>query len=283
MISCASIPQVQSSRPSKTITIDGLKNDWDDKSFYIEDANLSLMISNDDQYLYIYASTAEKMPLLARGVTIWFDSTAGKDKYFGLHFPLGMEGNFHPAMMKKSAELNSADERGKDLGPFNDPIAEMDKFEILGENKKDKRTFFLKDKSPIKVALKDNQFYIAYEARIPLYILDSFNYAIKPGAKKEISLGFEFGELEKSSSNRRGSGMMPPGEGGTMPPGEGGGMTPGEGGGDMMPPNSGGMGGPGGGRGGRSGNRGGRGGAHSGTARPDVAEMDDFWIKVILK
>ena len=262
---CSSIPQIQSERIAKTIIIDGDKSDWNDKSVYIEDANLSLMVANDDNFLYIYAYSADKMGFLRRGLTVWIDSSANDEKYFGLHFPIVYKNmEMRPMLNRKDDFENNTDRKRFD--PLNDLIAGMDKFEILGEDKKDKKTFFLKENTPIKVALKDNQFYIAYEARVPLNKTENYKYSVDPGKDKTITLGFEFGELK--SPNRGRGGMMR--EGGTPP------------GGGMMPPDGGGTGaGPGGGMDGRGG-RGSRAGARA-PEEMQAQDMDDFTIKVILK
>lgn len=278
LISCSSMKQIESFNPSKPIRIDGLKEDWDDKSFYIEDTNMSLMISNDDQFLYIYAATTEKMPLLTRGLTIWFDSTGGKDNYFGIHFPLGMQGkqpqfNILPSETEgKYPNDNPPQNRDKMMS---NPLLDMDKFEILGAEKKDKRTFYLKDDIPIKIAILDNQFFISYEARIPLYPTENFKYAINPGKNKTISLGFEFGEIESRKTRSGNRSFGEPGAGG--PPPDGGGFgNPG------TPPDGGGFGRPGGG------GRTGRGGTRGNQSPPDSPEsqnsdVEDFWIKINLK
>lgn len=275
-ISCSSMKQIESFKPSKSIKIDGLKEDWDDRSFYIEDANMSLMISNDDQFLYIYAATTEKMPLLTRGLTIWFDSTGSKDNYFGIHFPLGNQGKIPQFNMLprenegKYPDDNTPQNRDKMM---NNPLLDMDKFEILGASKKDKKTFYLKDDIPIKIAILDNQFFISYEARIPLYPSENFKYAINPGKNKIISLGFEFGEIEsrKIRSGDRNFG----GPGG--PPPDGGGF-----GGSGGPPDGGGFGGPGGGsRTGRGGMRGNQ--SPPGSPESQNSDVEDFWLKVTLK
>ena len=139
----------------------------------------------------------------------------------------------------------------------------------------------MKEDSPIKVAIKDKPFAVSYEARIPLYLVNNFKYAINPSASKTISIGFEFGELSKKGK-RSGGGMGGPG-GGAPPDGGGGGMG-GPGGGAPPDGGGGGMGGPGGGMG-RGGSRGsGRGGrSNSPGGAPEMADMEDFWIKVILK
>lgn len=274
-MSCSSMKEIHSFTPSNQIKIDGLKEDWDDKSVYIEEANMSLMISNDDNFLYIYAATTEKMPFLSRGLTIWIDSTGGKDTYFGIHFPLGsqskkMQFDIPNSDNKFPDENNPAEFKNRIP---NNPLLEMDRFEIVGSNKKDKKTFYLKDDVPIKLAVRDNQFFISYEAKIPLYPTENFKYAINPGNNKIISLGFEFGEME-SKKSRSSSGFGGPGG----PPPDGGGFgSPG----GTPPDGSGGFGGPGGS--GRSGRGNTRGSQPPGSQGEQYSDIDDFWLKVSLK
>jgi len=96
---------------------------------------------------------------------------------------------------------------------MSNPLLDMDRFEILGADKKDKRTFYLKDDIPIKIAILDNQFFISYEARIPLYPSENFKYAINPGKNKTISLGFEFGEIESRKTRSGNRSFGEPGQG----------------------------------------------------------------------
>ena len=203
LISCSGLPQIQSENPQTHIVIDGDKNDWSDKSVFIKEANLSLMVSNDDEYLYIFASIPNSMEFLSRGLTIWFDSTGNKRYYFGLHYPLAMRERIDRDFPNRQNEQpNDKDQPSERRRMLADQLLQMDKYEILGEEQKEKRTFYIKDDNPIQVALKEDQSSINYEARIPLHIIDDFGYAIKPNKDKPISLSFEFGSLERMRQGR---------------------------------------------------------------------------------
>lgn len=203
LVSCSGLPQLQSENPQFSIIIDGDKNDWSDKSVFIQDANLSLMVSNDNEYLYIFASIHNSMEFLGRGLTIWFDNTGGKKYYFGLHYPLGIRERTNINFSNRQNEqFDSEHQRSERRKILSEQLLQMDRYEILGEEQKDTRTFYSKDNTPVQVALKEDQSYINYEARIPLHIIDDFLYAIAPNKDKPISLGFEFGDFERNRQGR---------------------------------------------------------------------------------
>lgn len=202
-ISCSGLPQLQSENPKTPIVIDGDKNDWSDKSVFIKDANLSFMVSNDDKYLYIFASIPNGMEFLARGLTIWFDNKGKEKSYFGLHYPLGMSGRTNPGFPNRPNEqLGDEDMQSERRRMLAEQLLQMDRYEIVGEKQKDKKTFYTKDNNSIQVALKEYQSSINYEARIPLHITDGFDYAIKPNQDNPILLDFEFGSFERNRQGR---------------------------------------------------------------------------------
>lgn len=203
LISCSGVPQIQSENPKTPIVIDGDKNDWSDKSVFIKDANLSLMISSNDEYLYIFASIPNGMEFLSRGLTIWFDNTGKERSYFGLHYPLGMSGRANTGFLNRQNEQpTDEDLQSERRRMLAEQLLQMDKYEILGEEQKEKKTFYIKDNNPLQVALKEDQSSINYEARIPLNIMESFGYAIQPNKDKPISLSFEFGNFERNRQGR---------------------------------------------------------------------------------
>jgi hypothetical protein len=227
------------------------------------------MVSNDGEYLYIFASTSNTMEFLSRGLTIWFDSTGNEKSYFGLHYPLGMRGGSNRDFpMQQNEQRDNEDQRLERRRMLSEELLQMDKYEILGEEQKEKKTFYIKDNTPIQVALKEYEFSINYEARIPLHIMGDFAYAIKPKKDKPISLGFEFGSFER---NRQGRGRQ------NNPdrfPTEG--MEPGR------PPT-----GDGSSTGTQNPTRRRRGengpGPGATRERPNFSTMENFWIKVVPK
>jgi hypothetical protein len=198
-----------------------------------------------------------QMQMMASGFTVWFDPEGGKNKAFGIHFPLGTRGQPPPT------GIEGGDNR-------QDPQRLMEQtqreLEILGPGKEDRERIPLMQVQGINVKIGNDQGFLVYELRVPLRKSADHPYAIGIGNNKAIGIGFETTEpnLEKMKEQMGGS----PGGGG-MPPGGGGiGGPPGGGG---MPPGGGGMGGPPGG--GRPG---------MGPLGGEQAQSLKLWTRVVL-
>jgi hypothetical protein len=84
--------KMQSNWRENEIEIDGSQTDWKGALTFLEKKNLSFGFMNDDHYLYACLVTGDPMlqsKILRMGFTIWFDATGGKDKKYGIRFPIG--------------------------------------------------------------------------------------------------------------------------------------------------------------------------------------------------
>jgi hypothetical protein len=77
----------------KEIVIDADDNDWQDYPlFYDEKTRSCIGVYNDDANLYLCFQTMDEdiqRQILSQGLFVWFNSTGGKDKQFGVCFPTG--------------------------------------------------------------------------------------------------------------------------------------------------------------------------------------------------
>jgi hypothetical protein len=242
MCGCSGAMQLSSAWRDREIVVDGSDSDWRGATAYIKGSNLSLGIRNDNDYLYacvIIMDRQMQMQMMALGFTVWFDPEGGKDKVFGIHFPLGMEGP-RPATALE----------GRDNAEEFQKITEQSQreLEIMGPGKKDRQRMLLMQVQGINVQIGSVQGFLVYELKVPLRKSADHPYAIGIDSVQAIGVGFETTELNLERMKEQ-LGGMPEGGGNGGPPMGGGGMPPGGGGrpGGGGPPGGGpGMGPPGG-------------------------------------
>jgi hypothetical protein len=269
----------------RPIDIDGSDAEWENAKMYIEEANLSLGLFNDAEYLYVSLVTADRnveRQIMGQGLTVWFDAKGGKNKTFGVHFPLGMRGRGPDGRPSgEDREMLPSSGGGEPEGGYTPPAFDrgdreggmpsfdrgerifgrvQTEMEILGPGKNDRMILPLDGKQGIEVRTGHDNDRLVYELKVPLAASDSFAYAVGAVSGKTFSIGFETPEMDRSRMPGRREGMGGPGDGFGGP---GGGMgIPG--------------GGPGGGMGGH---RGGPGGAREGGfTQPKPLKL---WMNVV--
>jgi len=92
---CTLLSQGYSSQlwSQEQVNIDGDESDWQEALTYVEGKNVSLGVKNDGEFLYVCLVSTDRMlrrQMMMRGFTVWFDPDGGKEKTFGLRFPIGM-------------------------------------------------------------------------------------------------------------------------------------------------------------------------------------------------
>ena len=239
----------------KEILIDGNSSDWLGALVYLEDNGVSVGIQNDEHDLYICLlaeSSFLRSQVMRRGFTIWFDQAGGKDKRFGIKFPLGMP--IPETRLQARNELTDRIDREQKL----ERIESLnDKLEIVGPGKDDQRRIPLNKVKGIEVFIDAASGLLVYELKVPLKQSEGNPYAIQASAGDTIGVGFEMPKIDRGALR----GERPGGAGVQS----GGGI-------------SGGMGGKGGMRGGgRSGGRGGMGRSSS-----EAGKGLKIWVKTLL-
>lgn len=260
---CASTMNLPSHWNENKIVVDGKNNDWD-VTYLIDDNKLVIGFVNDSSFVYMLLATNDR-PLatsLMRGITVWFDPQGGKEKTFGIHYPLGGM-SLRGARRGAGQESDTLTEAPERIGSVPTEL------EILGPGKDDRHKMQVMETGGIQANanLAGNSF--VYEIRVPYS--EAYPFSIKTKPASVIGLG-----LETAQAGTSGKGQPRGGKGGGLKGGgEGGGMGGGSEGGGV------GGGGYGGGSGGmRGGGRGGRGG--SGQKGSETTESLDIWIKVPL-
>jgi uncharacterized membrane protein YgcG len=240
----------------KEILIDGNSSDWLGALVYLEDNGVSVGIQNDEHDLYICLlaeSSFLRSQVMRRGFTLWFDPAGGKDKTFGIKFPLGLPiPETRPQARIEPIDRIDREQKLESMESLND------KLEILGPGKADHRMIPLNKVKGIEVFIEAASGLLVYELKVPLKQSEDYPYAIKASAGDTLGIGFEMPKLDREALR----GERPDGAGIRS----GGGV-------------SGGMAGKGGMRGG-GGRSGGRGGMS--RSRPEVGKGLKIWVKTLL-
>jgi len=272
--SCGSI-DITSTLRNRAITIDGDAKDWSGLSLYTE-KKVSVSVCNDSTELYILLTTSDRSlqrQFSATGVNIWFDTTGGSDKTYGIHYPVRMPGGFGPqqrgTLGERQEEPRDAREHpGAMQGEPGEPSLMMDvnsnDFEILGPGDDEKEVVSLMQAKDVKLKMSSSSGLLVFELRVPLVRDPLHPHGIGARSANAIGVGVETPKFDLPQMGEHG-GRGP--RGGGSQDGEG----PGMGGGGGMPP--GGMGG--GGRGGPGG------GGPPGGGQKQSTESVSLWAKVI--
>lgn len=230
---------------SREVTVDGLDSEWDGARSYIAGAKGSIGVLNDDEYLYICLTTGHpdiKRQVMTRGFTLWFDPSGGKDRVFGIRFPVGMGGPNSQPMMAAQSMSDSTDMHER----FRRMSREL---EILGPGEGERREMLVATVSGIDVGMEVSEHRFTYELKIPIAKTEGHPFAIGTHAGDQIGVRFETPKPDREAM-RENVGLRGGGRGG---------MGNGKGGG-----------------------RGGRGGGMGGGRRPQMLEPLDLWARVQL-
>lgn len=256
---CSSASEVTAIAPSKPIIIDGKSDDWAGHLLYYRNEKLTLGVSNDNDFVYLCVMSSDQSvyrTILMRGLTVWFDTTGGSGKYFGMRFPT------------EAAPPDMQANREEPPGTMDEMMVRRaegaTKLSVIG-TKKDTRTEMLlpgKNGLDARIGYKPGVF--VYEMKVPLGV--DLGDGLKLAFSRDNQLGIR---LETTEMEKRMPSMRDKSQGGSADGGGEGGMQAGNEG--MQ------------GEGGREGGRGGRGGRQGGPGGKDDSHQSqsiDFLMKV---
>lgn len=179
---CGGTALVTSSEPGEPVVVDAQLNEWGGKLQTLSSKDgLLAGVQNDDKHLYLSLSTrnvASIGSIMRAGLIVWVDPVGGKEKTFGIRFPLGLS-------------MDDAGERRLSEGAAADRVRierSTQEVEIIGADGQAIRRH--KDSIPgIVAAVEADQGVLTYEIQVPLAHTDGVLYAIgaKPG--QEIGIG----------------------------------------------------------------------------------------------
>lgn len=209
---CGGAAPLTSSAPGEPVVVDAQLNEWGGKLQTLSGQDgLLIGIQNDNDYLYLSLSTrnvASIGSIMRAGLIVWVDPAGGKEKIFGIRFPLGLS-------MDDTGERRLSEGAAADRVRIERSTREV---EIIGADGQVIRRH--KDSIPgIATAIEADQGVLTYEIQVPLAHTDGVLYAIgtKPG--QEIGIGIATpDEFVVNAAQQPGFGGMP---GGRMASAEG--------------------------------------------------------------
>jgi hypothetical protein len=267
--SCNSVT-INSNWTDTPLTIDGQNKDWDNLSqTYFKDEGVSLGLANNADNLYIIIQFRDPKILRSaskRGFTVWFDKTGGNNRDFGLRYICNPP--IDSTLM--TSRMNGFNDPHSRKGPKQTSNRRViEQIIVLHDPEKPGISVRPDGSQGVSAKLDNNNGIYVYEFGIPLQASDSAFYAIGTGLATNISIGFEFGGMDRDKMEQ----MKQQRQGG------GAGMVPGGG-------KGGGGGRSGGGRAGGGMKGGGGRGGMSGNPKADMRsnmEGEIIWIKTTLE
>lgn len=193
--------------PQSKMIIDGKLNDWSDDLKYIEDDKAAIGVKNDQEFLYLCYTTAERnkiMLIFTSGFTVWLKPE--NSKTLGFQFPVRSHdepsGNFRT---RKRSVFNSALLIKKYLKNHNEfLILNDDNFPLYGAK--------LSGNTGYSLGLGYQSGKFIYELKIPFKTFSDKHIPIVKIPNKKLEIVFESGELESLLLGSRSS--FPGGRGG---------------------------------------------------------------------
>jgi hypothetical protein len=220
---------LKSQAKDRDIAVDGEIRDWQGMLQFLEDANLSYGLANDDQSMYIVLVVGDRQvrrQIMMSGLYLWFDPDGGKNKRFGLRYPIGLQDD-----VSDMKEMLRQQDPSRFLDAFHTSTKEM---MVIGAHDSDWRRAGTRDVGGIEAAAGADENKLVLEFRVPVTNDGQYGYGIGTIAGSVIGLGLETPEIDLGdmSEQMRADGG---GRGGGGRGGLGGGGKGGRGGG-MRPP-----------------------------------------------
>ena len=221
--------ELASTWSDREVRIDGVNDEWQGATTYIEDKDVSIGLLNDDEFLYVSLSSDSglRMQVMRAGLTVWFDPEGGTDEWYGINFPTGAQGRMQAMRRRRGGGDRDPQSRRPTID--DDPMIYI---ELVGPGELGRRRIPIERVTGIEVKIGNDFGRFVYELKVPLPRDADHLFGIGTKAGALLGVGLETGDIPGMGRGSRGGGL----------------------------------GGPGGGRGGGGGGRGGIGGGGPGTA-----------------
>jgi hypothetical protein len=215
LASCSSFTTyvMDSLPPEHKIIIDGKTDDWRGALAILEDGNISIGFSNDQEYLYVCLLAEDELmqsQIMMQGMTVWFDPQGGTKKAFGIKYPLGISPGERP--------MGPRGEQGE-VGFKDFPEEVLSKLEIIKSKKETPQKMLVEEAKGIEIKAVPASGLMVYELRIPLLQTEEHPFAVGAQPGKKIGVGFETGKFNPGKMPGRPSGGLSPRGGGSSPGG----------------------------------------------------------------
>ena len=210
--------ELKSDWRDREITVDGKNADWLGAMLFFEEDNVSVGLLNDENFFYICLIAEDQFiraQVMRQGFTLWFDPDGGKEKTFGIKYPVGMQASGLRRGMRSDEQ--SMERSSQTLRR---PMIEL---EILGPGKDEVKKMPIEEVTEIEINIEFSSGMLVYELKVPLVQSQQHPYAIGAEAGSSIGIGLEVSKMKRQDVRRAMSGGR--GGGGRM-----GGMRGGAGG-----------------------------------------------------
>ncbi len=207
-MNCSTL-QLESTWKDRDITLDGKGGDWLGSKYYFEDVAISIGLINDAQYLYVSMMTENPMiraQIMRKGLTVWLDPKGGKNKTFGIKYPLGRQRTEQEEERLTPEAMMDEIAREEMMQKLQESMTEL---EVLGPDEKVLENMDIKDAKRIDVKMRNAGGTFVYELRVPLISSEEHPFAVgvKPGDM--IGVGFLSPKLQMQRPRGMRSGGMP--------------------------------------------------------------------------
>lgn len=208
LVGCAG-PRLVSHTAEDDIRIDGEQTEWTNELQYQEDAGVSLGIAHDKQSIYfciVVADPEVKRVTYLRGLTLWLDAGGGRDKAFGIKYPLGLTPALRQELLRQQDQWTGIPnyQRILDRLPAD--------FLLLRRGQEDTPMSVEDNPANIRLGLNLDHGNLVYEGKIPLTEIFHSPAGV-PTSGAKVGLGIENPQPE---SNRQMEARQVPQQGGPM-------------------------------------------------------------------
>ncbi len=152
---------------TEAVTVDGLSAEW--QAPELLDRGVTVGAVNDGEFLYLVVSAKdpESIAYLSTGLIVWLDPGGRRAETFGLRIA-GVEQPVLPGMTPIAPAA----------GPAGISTTVLDRFDVLGPGKNQRRLVDLNPELGIEIASSRAETEVAYELKIPLQKTSSRTYAV---------------------------------------------------------------------------------------------------------
>lgn len=249
ILSCGGVTLESRSR-DRVITVDGNSDEWRDSLTYIKEADIAVGMFNDRHDLYLCVTSRNRelnLQAMNMGLTVWFSPGGGKERTFGVEYPL----------MEDLVESRAAGARHGETTAPGGSGPSLSRLAVRGPARDERQPMAAADAPGIEARAASLGGAFVYELRVPLEQNEQHPYGIGAEPGQVIGILLETTDVKAMAAQRAAQGGPRSGAGG----GRGGGIGGGRGGG--------------GGRRGGSGGRGSGGGASQGGESPGKTDIPE--------
>jgi hypothetical protein len=158
---------------------------------------------------------------MRQGMIVWLDSKGGKNKTFGIKYPLGRQGEEPERERMDPRDMMDETFREEMMQRLQETMTEL---EVLGPDEEVLAKMEIEDAQGIEVKMRNAGGTFVYELKVPLASSEEMPFSVGVNPGDTIGVGFLSPKMQmRRPSGVRGGGRVP-GGGGGMPPGGFGGM-----------------------------------------------------------